>query len=187
MTHLPVTAGLLMTFVAMSVALSGCSTFSQQKQETKPQAATSTDISAQCEQLTEIFNKSINGFKAIREQPDYHNKVTRWQTRYHLIDNSCDIWQWSDKYSYICSKSVPDQQMADSLYDDAGRIISQCLNNGRLPWQQKQVILDNQGAEARYSIDGLLRGSLRKVNTGGLFRDSWTVYFRVDSPGMNTP
>ena len=166
--------------LAMTILLAGCSV----KEQKQPNHTHSIDFEQHCQDLSEIFNKSLNGFRAIREDPRYHNKVTHWQTRYHLIDGRCDIWQWSDKYSYICSKAVPDKQMADSLYNDASRVINYCLNKNRVPWRQKQAVLDNQGVESRYSIDGLLRGSLRKVNTGGIFRDSWTVYFRVDSPEL---
>lgn len=160
------------------VLLSGCSV----KEQQQPTPSQPVNFDQHCQSLTEIFNKSLNGFRSIREDPRYHNKVTHWQTRYHLLDNNCDIWQWSDKYSYICSKAVPDKQMADNLYNEASKVISYCLNRSHVPWQQKQVALDDQGIESRYSIDGLMRGSLRKVSTGGLFRDSWTVYFRVDSP-----
>ena len=167
-------------FLVFSGLLAGCS--SAPVNDPIPTKAEEVDIERQCDSLTEIFNKSLNGFRSIREDPRYHNKVTHWQTRYHLIGSSCDIWQWSDKYSYICSRSVPDREMADNLYNDASRVISHCLDRNPIPWEQRQAVLDNQGTETRYSIDGLLRGSLRKVNTGGLFRDSWTVYFRIDSP-----
>ena len=166
--------------LVVAILLSGCVA----KEQKQAEPVQSIDLEQQCHSLTEIFNKSLNGFRSIREDPRYHNKVTHWKTRYHLIDGSCDIWQWSDKYSYICSKSVPDKQMAENLYNDASRVISYCLNKNHIPWEQKQAVLDNQSIESRYSIEGLMRGSLRKVNTGGLFRDSWTVYFRVDSPTM---
>ena len=163
--------------------LAGCSTPSaKQKLPVTPIAEASID--QQCDQLGEIFNKSINGFRSIREQPRYHNKVTHWQTRYHLINNSCDIWQWSDKYSYICSEVVHDKEMADSLFNEASRIINYCLNESHIRWQQQQMVLEKQGTETQYSIDGLLRGTLRKVNTSGMFQDSWTIYFRVDSPEL---
>ena len=164
----------------LAVVLCGCSSVGEKQVIVNAPL----DMGQQCASLTEIFNKSLNGFRAIRKDPRYHNKVTRWNTRYHLINGSCDIWQWSDKYSYICSKAVPDNQMADNLYNDANRVINYCLNESRVPWQQKQTVLDSQGIESRYSIDGLMRGSLRKVNTSGIFKDSWTVYFRVDSPSM---
>lgn len=169
----------------LSGFLAGCSTnpAKQSRQSVTP-VTEAISLDQQCDLLGEIFNKSINGFRSIREQPCYLNKATRWEARYHLIDNSCEIWQWSDKYSYICSRVVYDKDMVDNLFDEAGRLINHCLNDSHIQWKQQQTVLEKQGVETSYSINGLLRGTLRKVNTGGLFSDSWTVYFRVDSPNM---
>lgn len=153
---------------------------------------------ASCKQLEMIFNESGSGFQSLRQKPDYQKKVTFWQSRYQLIEGSCQIWQWSDKFSYVCSKVFPDQESAHGIYQDAGDFINQCLGDStveedrsgrsvsgnRSDWFIQQETLENRGEETRYMLGGEVRGSLRKVNTGGAFRDSWTVYFRVDSPAM---
>ena len=139
---------------------------------------------APCQPLQDVFEKSMNGFQVIREKPQYHHKATLWQSRYQLIDNRCEIWQWSDKYSYICSKVMPDQETAETVYQKAAHYISQCLQSSPLDWKKAALALEGEEQEVQYSVNGRQRGSLKMVNSSGLFRDSWTVYFRVDSPNM---
>ena len=63
------------------VFLAGCSAVQENTNAVQELA----NVEQQCDALTEIFNKSLNGFRSVREDPRYHNKVTHWNTRYHLI------------------------------------------------------------------------------------------------------
>ena len=160
--------------------LSGCNNTPNKNETAKPINVSGDELL--CQQLQGVFEKSADGFKSIREQPNYHNKATLWKSSYQLIADSCEIWQWSDKYSYICSRVMPDKESAEAVYRQAMASINQCINTSSSHWQEQPIRLDNQGQEVGYSLNNDLRGSLKVVDTGGVFQDSWTVYFRVDSP-----
>ena len=171
-------------FLIMSCGLlAGCN--QSVKTKTPPPRISDTTGDADiCHQLKDVFENSVNGFRSIRTEPSYHNKATLWKANYQLIPDSCEIWQWSDKYSYICTRSMPDKNSAESVFQQATQQINQCLNAMPSDWQQQNVALDNQGEEVRYLLHNRMRGSLKVVDTGGIFQDSWTVYFRVDSPDL---
>ncbi|WP_422409477.1 MULTISPECIES: hypothetical protein [unclassified Endozoicomonas] len=133
-----------------------------------------------CQDLGQLFTKSQNGFSDIRKQPSFYNKITIWQTDYQPLNGGCEVWQWSNRYSYVCSRVLPDEQTAAQAFDEANRVIGQCLPKS---WAQKQVALpDNKGEKIQYSFNGQVRGSLEKVSTGGLFTHDWTVYLLISSP-----
>ena len=164
-------AGLLVGCSSVETALSGLN---------KPV----TDAEA-CSALENVFLKSEDGFSSIREKPSYHNKITLWKSRYQMIEGSCEIWQWSDKYSYVCSRVLPDEETAQKIYHDADQQIGRCLSGAKNEWQIKsQALPDNKGEVTEYLLNGAVRGSLKKVRTGGVFSSDWTVYLLVDSPKM---
>ena len=84
--------------VFLLALLSGCSSFNTKD---SPQAGSSVasqeNAQANCQSLSTLFSKSNNGFETIRIRPSYKNKITLWDSRYQLIANRCQIWQWSDK------------------------------------------------------------------------------------------
>lgn len=167
------------TFIIGMLLVSGCSV-----QALSPTLAKkSLSDEAICQQIEGIFEKSEDGFNTIREQPSYHNKATLWKSSYQLIPDSCEIWQWSDKYSYVCNRVMPDKESAEMVYQKAAQTISQCIRNLSSYWQEQPVSWEGQ-REQRYSFNSDLRGSLKLVDTGGVFQDTWTVYFRIDSPNM---
>ena len=137
-----------------------------------------------CAQLEYIFANSSDGFKAIRSQPDYKNRMTLWKTSYQPLPVSCEIWQWSDRYSYVCSKVLPDKQSAMSIYDEANAIITQC-SKGSSFVQRQEKLPDEKGEKTEYLRNKQVRGSTRMVHTKGLFSDDWTVYVLISSPGSS--
>ena len=168
--------------VVSFLMVSGCSNIS--KQHKANATLKNNNDESVCQQLQDLFDKSIDGFRSIREQPNYLNKATLWKSRYQLIADSCEIWQWSDKYSYVCSRVMPDKDSADVVYQQVLESIDKCMNSTTSQWQKQQISLDHKGQETRYNLNSKQRGSLKVVDTGGVFQDSWTVYFRVDSPDM---
>ena len=88
-----------------AIILAGCSS----QQVVKRSEPDTRNI---CAQLNYVFENSSDGFRAIREQPGYHNKITIWQSAYQPLDSNCEIWQWSNRYSYVCSRVLPDEQTA---------------------------------------------------------------------------
>ena len=83
---------------------------------------------------------------------------------------------------------LPDKQTAQEVYEVAGKQIKRCLSKAPNQWQIKLSTLpDNKGEMTEYLLNGSTRGSLKKVRTGGLFSDDWTIYLLVDSPKMVKP
>ncbi|MFK0571989.1 hypothetical protein [Endozoicomonas sp.] len=171
-----------MAFVA--VLLSGCSSINTKDSTADSSVSSPKGEQADCQSLSTLFSKSNNNFETIRLRPSYKNKITLWDSRYQLIENSCQVWQWSDKYSYVCNKAYPDQETAHQVYQQAQAFINQCLGDNTEGWYEQQGVLDGRGEETQYLLEGQIRGSLRKMNSPGLFRDSWSVYFWMDSPSM---
>ena len=167
--------------ILLGLSLFGCASTSNE--------ATSAHFSAHgeqpsCESLETLFSKSNNNFESIRMRPSYQNKITLWDTKLQLIPNSCEIWQWSDKYSYVCSKTYPDQQTAHDAYEQGQTLINQCLGSNQTQWYEKQNVLDGKGEETLYLFNNRVRGSLKKLKVQGLFKDTWSVYFWIDSPSL---
>ncbi|WP_062264877.1 hypothetical protein [Endozoicomonas arenosclerae] len=177
-TKLRVITAALMASAAIFV--SGCATHSAQNKDEVITDKRVIDQNKVCQDLGQIFTKSHNGFTDIRKQPAFYNKITIWQTDFQPLDGGCEIWQWSNRYSYVCSRVLPDEQTATRVFDEASRIIGQCLPE---KWSQQQVALpDQKGQKVQYSINNQVRGSLEKVSTGGLFSKDWTVYLLISSP-----
>lgn len=162
--------------IALIALLSGCSSLTT---SLTPPAAT-----ADCQALATLFSQSNDGFQPLRQQSSYHNQVTLWESRYQLIDDSCQIWQWSDKYSYVCSRVFPDQQVADQVYQQARAHIASCQGEGSHDWSQQQEDLPEDGKQVQYFFGDQVRGALKAKRITGLFRDSWSVYFWINSPPM---
>lgn len=170
-------------FISSIVAmLSGCSSVTHNNSSTTDDA--SVVDQAGCQSLSTLFSKSDHGFESIRLRPSYNNKVTLWDSHFQLINDSCQIWQWADKYSYVCNKAYPDQEMAHQAYEQAQSFINQCLSDHPNGWYEQQGVLEGRGEETQYLFEGQVRGSLRKQSTPGLVKDSWSVYFWIDSPSM---
>ncbi|WP_152558511.1 hypothetical protein [Endozoicomonas numazuensis] len=180
-TKCRVAIAVLMTSAAILV--SGCASHSARNSDEVMTHKPVIDQTKVCQDLGQIFTKSQNGFTDIRKQPSFYNKITLWQTDYQPLDGGCEIWQWSNRYSYVCSRVLPDEQTATHVFDEASRVIGQCLPKS---WSQQQVALpDQKGEKIQYAINGQVRGSLEKVSTGGLFSKAWTVYLLISSP-VNT-
>lgn len=174
-------------FVAFVVALiSGCGSFAEKDSSTIMRVSSETG-QVDCQLISILFSKSNNGFESIRFRPSYESKVTLWDSRYQLIEDSCQIWQSADKYSYVCNKAYPDQETAYKSYEQVQTYINQCLGQhpeGWKGWYEKQGILEGREEETQYLFEDQLRGILRKQSTSGFFEGSWSVYFWINSPSM---
>ena len=163
--------------IALIALLSGCSSLTTSQAPPPP-------ATADCQALATLFSQSHDGFQDLRQRPTYRYRVTLWETDYQLIDDSCQVWQWSDKYSYICSRVFPDQAIADQVYQQARAHIASCQGNALTDWSLQQGDLPEDGTQVQYIFGDQVRGALRAQKTTGLFRDSWSVYFWINSPPM---
>lgn len=169
----------LFAFLTVSVALlTGCASHLEKERHLIAQQPDQQDV---CGQLNYVFDNSSNGFRAIRSQPNFQNKITLWKSTYQPLKTNCEIWQWSHRYSFVCSKVLPDAESAQAIYDETNTTIQQCVKSGNIALQREKLP-DNKGEKTEYLLDGQVRGSTQLVNTKGLFSDDWTVYVLISSP-----
>ena len=165
--------------ILFTVLLTGCASHPQDSLKVAEKASGKDDV---CGQLAYIFNNSSDGFQAIRTQPNYQNKITLWQSTYQPLNVHCEIWQWSNRYSYVCSKVLPDEQSAEAIYKEANTVIQQCVSDGQATSHENKLP-DNKGLKTEYRLNDQVRGSTQLVNTSGLLSNDWTVYVLISSPG----
>ena len=163
---------------ALLTLVSGCALQNDPQQAMAEAHFSTTDV---CEQMQYVFDNSGDGFKAIRTQPNYQNKITLWKSTYQPLPVNCEIWQWSNRYSYVCSQVFPEKQSAQSIYDEANKVIEQCIKNDQIV-QRMEKLPDDKGEKTTYLINNQSRGSTQLVHTKGLFSDDWTVYVLISSP-----
>ncbi len=170
------------TFVALVVAfVSGCSPL-----RTNFSTLHSDDINtAGCDALIKLYSNSNEAFEALRFNPSVKSKVTLWESSYQLINNRCQIWQWADKYSYVCNKTYPDQETAYQAYEEAQAHINECLSENPQNWYEQQNVLEGRAEETRYFMNNEERGFLKKIKVKGLLKDSWSVFLLIDSPAQD--
>lgn len=160
------------------VLLTGCAAQLEKEARLAAQQPDQQDV---CGQINYVLNNSSNGFKAIRTQPNFLNKITLWKSTYQPLQVSCEIWQWASRYSFVCSKVLPDQQSARAIYDETNTVIQQCIKSDQAETQLEELP-DGKGERTQYLLNGQNRGSTLLVNTRGLFSDDWTVYVLISSP-----
>ncbi|PJE80840.1 hypothetical protein CI610_00183 [invertebrate metagenome] len=161
----------------MLVILTGCVTSHTEIADITP-ATVNTD----CPATRQIFTSSLNNFQDIREKPHYYNKATRWRAKQQLIKGQCEIWQWSDHYSYVCSKVLPSEQAAKELYQTAQQGLQQCMPSSAQGWTaDSQPLKENNGNKTNYQYNGKTMGSLTVIPDKTLIPRNWSVYFVIDS------
>ena len=168
----------ILTVLLLPALLTGCASHLEKERQQLAQQSHQQDV---CGQLNYVFNNSSNGFRAIRSQPNFQNKITLWKSTYQPLETNCEIWQWSNRYSFVCSKILPDAQSARAIYDETNATIRQCIKADNVAtWHEP--LPDNKGEKTEYRVNGQARGSTEMVNTKGLFSDDWTVYVLISSP-----
>ncbi|AMO54622.1 hypothetical protein GZ77_24565 [Endozoicomonas montiporae] len=163
--------------------LTGCASHLEKEVQLAAKQPDQTDV---CGQLNYVFDNSSNGFQAIRTQPDFQNKITLWKSTYQPLQAHCEIWQWANRYSFVCSKVLPDAQSARAIYDETNATIQQCVKPENVATRTEKLPDSNgqktKGEKTEYLLNGQVRGSSQMVNTKGLFSDDWTVYVLISSP-----
>ena len=170
-------------FLTVSVALlTGCASHLEKERQLIADQPDQLDV---CGQINYVFDNSSNGFRDIRSQPNFQNKITLWKSTYQPLKTSCEIWQWSNRYSFVCSKVLPNAQSAQAIYDETNTTIQQCIKAASVETRHEQLP-DNKGEKTEYLLNGQVRGSTQLVNTNGLFSDDWTVYVLISSPDSDS-
>jgi len=137
-----------------------------------------------CTSINTLINSHRNQFAAIRHSPRPYKSLTVWQTNYEVIKNHCEIWGWGQgNYNYVCSIIAPNQEVAQSHYDDSIKRIQSCLSdnwtadNWTTTEQPRKI---GEGVRTRFlKKDKTTAISVHLVKTPGLFKSEWTTYASV--------
>ena len=135
-----------------------------------------------CEKINALITQHRSGFDQIRKNPRPGNRMTVWDARYQMIGNNCQVWDWGNNHSsYMCNLSFPDQESAVEVYNKGKQTAAECLGSS---WQQtEQPRKLGNGTRVVYSkagSDTVL--SVHAIETKGVFREEWTVYYFVGNP-----
>ena len=174
----PAVRFVILAVLLLPTLLTGCASHLENEKQLLAEQPHQQDV---CGQLNYVFNNSSNGFRAIRSEPNFQNKITLWKSTYQPLETNCEIWQWSNRYSFVCSKILPDAQSARAIYDETNTTIQQCVKADNVTTRH-EPLPDNKGERTEYRVNGQVRGSTELVNTKGLFSDDWTVYVLISSP-----
>ncbi len=132
-----------------------------------------------CDQVKQIIDQHKQGFSEIKGSIHVTKKVDVWDARYHLVGKACQVWRWSDgKQAYMCSLTMPDEEMASERYSNAVQFTQRCLGEK----YQAEIIDVNNGHAVRtiFSRDAKdTVASVHRVKTQGVFKSEWTVYFFI--------
>lgn len=134
---------------------------------------------ALCQQVKQIVNQHKNGFEQIKGQIQLTKNMDIWEAKYQLVGKNCQIWHWSNgKQVYMCSLTVPDKETADIKINNAISFTKKCLGK---KWKHENIQRNN--SESSRNIfskqDEKTVASIHGVNTKGLFRSEWTVYYFI--------
>ena len=140
-----------------------------------------TATNGYCQGLNKLVAAYADDFKSLKGQRNATRYMDIWQTEFQLVGNSCEIWGWgSGKENYVCSKTLPNQEVATERYEAAKGIIQACLPNWSLQESPRKL---GEGQKALYQKNGELPGvAVHMVATKGLFRSEWTAYVFVGDP-----
>lgn len=157
--------------VSINLLLTACQSIPGEQARASPEQL--------CEQANTLIAAHSNGFKQLKGSVVSSPRMDVWDTQYHLVGNDCQIWQWSSgKQTYMCSLTVPDEELARLRYSKAIDFSRQCLGS---EWKAEQIER-NQGRSYRtiFSKPGQPTvASVHRVKTEGLFKSEWTVYYFI--------
>lgn len=134
-----------------------------------------------CDGIDKLVAAHEDGFKSMRGRRNATKLMDIWQTDFHLVGNSCEIWGWgSGKVNYMCSKTLPNKEVATERYDAAKQIVEACLPDWTLQESPRKL---GEGMKALYQKDGQLPGvAIHVVATKALFKTEWSAYVFVGDP-----
>ncbi len=163
------------TLVALSLSIlfTACA-----DQETQKNNEAIVNMSS-CEKIQALIGAHKDQFKQIRYARQTTNRMDIWRTRYHLIGDRCQIWDWgSGNTDYVCSLIAPEQELAEQRYEKAKQTTRECLDSS---WQlTEQARKVGQGSKAVYAQQGnntVVATHVVKIR--GLFNTEWITYYFV--------
>lgn len=165
-------------FVGLVVAIMavGCTTTQESAMDAQV-AALST-----CEKVDALIQGHKQGFPNLRMTQTSTKFMDVWKARYHLVGDSCQVWSWGQgKFSYVCSLTEPNEQVAMEHYGQAKQKAQECLQTG---WALKEGARNmGEGHKAEFSRagDGTVL-TIVATSSPTLFKTEWKTYLFVGDP-----
>lgn len=159
-----------------AILLAGCTTTQESAMDLKV-AELST-----CEKIDALIQGHKKGFPNLRMTQSSVKLMEIWKARYHLVGDSCQVWSWgSGKFSYVCSLTEPNEQVAMEHYGLAKAKAQECLQQG---WNLKEGPREmGGGIKAEFSRPGDATVlTLVATSSPTLFKTEWKTYVFVGDP-----
>jgi len=132
-----------------------------------------------CEKVLALVDEHPNQFSRLRVNSKSTGAITVWDARHHLVGKNCQVWGWGKgKTDYMCSKTAPDQAIAQEYFDTAKQLVQSCIGNSWSLSERARKV--GTGVKAVFSRENSATViAVHAVETKGLFKDEWTAYFFV--------
>ncbi len=121
--------------LALVAMLSGCANTLKQEQVSR------LDAMSGCEKVNLLVDNFPNGFDAIKQNKVSSKYGDIWQANYNLVGDNCQITSLSSaKSTYQCNAQYSDQTQSELSFQQATKLIAQCLSND---WKQTSTSQNN--------------------------------------------
>lgn len=158
------------------MVLAGCTTTQESEMDSKVAALTT------CEKIEALIQGHKKGFPNLRMTQSSAKIMDVWKARYNLVGDSCQVWGWgSGKFSYVCSLTEPNKQVAMEHYQLAMGQAKECLQQG---WALKEGPRKmGEGLKAEFSRpnDPTVL-TVVATSSPTLFKTEWKTYVFVGDP-----
>ncbi len=156
--------------------LMGCTT-AQETEEGRQVAAMST-----CDKINALIEGHAKGFPRLRTSLSSSKYMEVWKARYHLVGDACQVWgSSSDKFSYVCSLTEPNKEVAMEHYTKAKSVTRECLSGD---WSMQEGPRDmGEGSKAEFSRAGTdTVVTIVAAASPTVFKTEWKTYYLVGNP-----
>lgn len=162
--------------VAGAMLLGACTTVEEQAMDSQV-----SDLTP-CEKLQALITGHGKGFPVLRTTKSTTRYMDIWRARYHLVGDSCQVWGWGeDKFSYVCTLTEPNKDVAMEHFNLAKERASTCLGAS---WKVEEgPRKEGEGVRARFTKQGSSTAvSVLAVASPTLFKTEWRTYYFVGDP-----
>lgn len=132
-----------------------------------------------CQTVKQLLSEYDSRYKNVRSTKRDYNNITIWKTPIQLIENRCEIWEWSQgKIRYMCSMVLPNESSARLAYSDAKEKVARCLSDKWVLSEQERK--SAQGSKAIFSnADHRAIVALHIIKSDALFKEEWNTYLFI--------
>jgi len=163
----------LVIATASSAVLAACIDTQTREQDAAVAAMSS------CEKVQALIRSHDLEFERVRNVRRTANMMDVWTTRYHLVGDSCQVWDWGGgNSSYVCSVVSPNEELAREMYNRAIKVTRECLDEDWALSERKRKL--GTGDKAIFRKPGEDSAvATHVIETPGIFKSEWTTYYFV--------